>query len=122
MDKPFDPSKPVQTRDGRPARVLAVGLKNIDYPIVAAWVTLSGQETAGIFTLDGRFRLDHSSGHPNDLINIPVRRTGWIGISLTTVPGRVADASHVYETKDACEASVAFHGFTTIIQIEWDEP
>lgn len=117
MDKPFDPSKPVQRRDKRPARVLAVDLKNTNYPIVAAWTDVNGDENLDTYTMEGR-AFGGDAGR--NLINIPVRRTGWIGIiPVAAGENLMAYASHIYETKEACRLA---RGPTTIIPIEWDEP
>jgi hypothetical protein len=68
--KPFDPNKPVQTRDGRKARILCADLRGI-YPIVAV-VDNEFTEDVARFTATGHFwsdQLTHS-----DLINIPEKR------------------------------------------------
>lgn len=68
-DKPFDPMKPVQTRDGRQARVIyhdAVG----DYPIIALLRGFDGPEEPESYTSSGRC---HKVGGPTlrDLVNVP---------------------------------------------------
>lgn len=66
-EKVFDPSKPVRTRGGTPARVVAHGLSV--YPNVVAVVQpVRGPERALPFWSNGRRRAGHDS--PNDLVNI----------------------------------------------------
>lgn len=65
----FDPTKPVQTRDGRPARILATDFKG-NFPIVAAVEFCDGTEIVYSYYDDGtmnRSRLQRGY----DLINIP---------------------------------------------------
>lgn len=82
----FDPTKPVQTRDGRKARIVCVDVKTssrFPYPILALITNPSGEESTAYFTDEGcaskRFdaeeRLDS-----RDLINIPVKhkRVFWV--------------------------------------------
>lgn len=79
MTKPFDPTKPVQTRDGRPARILITDLKS-EWSIAAA-VNILGREELYSFTPDGYF--DHP-GNVNDLdlVNVPTKvlLEGWINV------------------------------------------
>lgn len=64
----FDPTKPVQTRDGRKARILCVDIESQSYPIVAA-IKGVRSETVESFTSEGRSWLESESD--DDLINIP---------------------------------------------------
>lgn len=68
----FNPNKPVQTRDGRPARIICTDMEGGAYSIVAI-VTTTGQEHAETFTSAGTYR--YEPGHANDardLVNVPV--------------------------------------------------
>jgi hypothetical protein len=71
----FDPTKPVQTRDGRKARIICTDGKN-EFPIVAL-VTVAhgieaGQETLISYKNDGRWSA-RPDAMPCDLINVPNR-------------------------------------------------
>lgn len=72
-DKPFDPTKPVQTRDGRKARILATDFKtNSGRSIVAAIVIHSNDhEMAGLRYPDGRVSSVEGKTADGDLINVP---------------------------------------------------
>lgn len=68
MKKSFDPTKPVKTRAGVPARVIATNAKG-DQPIIAL-VEEQGEEIPRSFTTDGFFfptRKESST----DLVNVP---------------------------------------------------
>lgn len=71
----FDPTKPVQTRDGRKARILCTDLKGREpYTIVATHRNKSDEdvEYVSTFTAEGRM-FGSEQCNPNDLVNIPQR-------------------------------------------------
>jgi hypothetical protein len=71
MDKKFDPTKPVQLDDGRPARVICTNKKS-PYPIVAIYADSAGEEVATAFDPAGRSRSSKR------LVNIPVETVEFI--------------------------------------------
>ena len=75
-NKPFDPTKPVQTRDGQPARIICTDRKGA-YPIVALISYTYGEDCCG-YGRDGRFA-DGNQCH-RDLINIPEKIEGWVNV------------------------------------------
>jgi hypothetical protein len=90
MSKPFDPTKPVQTRDGRPARIICTDSKckcsGVPQPIVAEVQENNGSKV--IITTH------NETGHlwpdcmpsGGDLVNIPVKHTGTIWINFYPGP------------------------------------
>lgn len=78
MTKPFDPTKPVQTRDGRPARIIATDAEGT-YPIVALIVGRTGTESPHTYMLNGAWHKRSHSG-AQDLINIPEKREVWVNV------------------------------------------
>lgn len=74
MSKSFDPTKPVQTRDGHKARILCTDrATDSGLSIVALVMSRNGtQETVVTLEADGRFHNFRQSN--NDLVNIPVVR------------------------------------------------
>ena len=76
--KPFDPRKPVQTRDGGSARIICTDRADADYPIVAL---LEDEQCAMTFTKTGQAWAGSES--PCDLINIPERRELWVNVYST---------------------------------------
>jgi len=83
----LDPINPlqtrVQTRDGRPARIICTDRKysvcGIDYPIIALIpFSVSGSEEGFYgYRSNGSY-----TNHPDalDLINVPQKRAGWINV------------------------------------------
>lgn len=76
----FDPTKPVQTRDGRPVRILCTDLKEEGYPIAAAVQGWDGSERLESFTTDGRL-ISGGGRYPKlDLVNVPDHGSFWINV------------------------------------------
>jgi hypothetical protein len=78
----LDLSKPVQTRDGRAARIICTDKKNLVYPIVALITTSAEIETLKTYTPAGQlFAISTGKGlSRHDLINVPVVKTGWLNM------------------------------------------
>lgn len=74
----FDPTKPVQTRDGRPARILCVDAKISKTAPIVALVDRPGEdgELLDFYDADGRASCSISGG--NDLVNVPQTVGRWI--------------------------------------------
>jgi len=77
MTKPFDPTKPVQTRDGRKARIICTDKESV-HTIVALIKKSCGTEYAQTYLRDGLCYLHRESDE--DLINIPERKSRWQGL------------------------------------------
>lgn len=78
--KPFDPSKPVQTRDGKPARIHATDLDG-SFPILATYYDGNQWRTLRV-SPRGKY-LSYAEENL-DLINVPppkVKRDFWLAIS-----------------------------------------
>ena len=72
----FDPTKPVQTRDGRKARILATDLIVTSYTLVGAIICSDGEERIYTFLPNGRTNnVDESR---TDLINIPEKTVRFV--------------------------------------------
>jgi hypothetical protein len=66
----LDLTKPIQTRDGRPARVLATDLNHsMGYSLTVAVGNRRGYEITEQYPPSGRFNPDED--RPYDLINVP---------------------------------------------------
>lgn len=109
MQKPFDPTKPVQTRDGRNARIICTDRVGQDqaYNIVAlvrtpvsALSRFPSVEQILSFTNDGLARRNAQS--PEDLVNVPVKhkRTFWVNVYPDT---RVYEHNVVFGTRKAAD-------------------
>lgn len=77
MTKLFDPTKPVQTRNGRKARIICTDLTSDDGSIAAAITTLSGERVTQ-FHADGRYYVSEGMETDEDLVNIPERTEQWL--------------------------------------------
>lgn len=81
MTKPFDPTKPVQTRDGRAARIVCTDYKakrhghDIGRPILALVASrMDGEhEHVYTYTVNGSHHGEHGGPMGVDLVNIPER-------------------------------------------------
>lgn len=110
--KTFDPTKPVQTRDGRPARIVATDAKVSNRPILVLITDPGGFEGIGYRFLNGRLTPTGESIH--DLVNIPVKKSGWINI--------YADWRYavIYDNKEAADYTATVDR-VACIPIEWEE-
>lgn len=75
----FDPTKPVETRDGRKARILATDKKG-KYPIVALIMeSSSGMEEVHLFSAKGIWNIEGTASS-YDLVNVPekFRYKKWV--------------------------------------------
>lgn len=80
----FDPMKPVQTRDGRKARILATDIKG-PFPIAAVIDRIGGiGERVETYSSEGCLGT-FSDNCPGDLVNIPERRS--VFRAIPTRPG-----------------------------------
>jgi hypothetical protein len=78
MEKKFDPTKPVQTRDGRKARIVDTNFKGIlgQGQIVAIVSEPSGYETLVVYCDDGQMYEDRND--VRNLVNVPEKRGFWV--------------------------------------------
>ena len=79
--KTFDPTKPVQLRDGTPARIVSTNLggDNSRYPI-GAIITRDSGDYFDVFAAGGTEDFYSSGGTPSDLVNIPETVTDFINL------------------------------------------
>lgn len=83
----FNPLMPFQTRDGRPARLLASDLKDDVYPLAVAILHPNGEESLHYHTREGRHTTLTGYNSVLDLVNIPVRQN----IRTETLTGVAVD-------------------------------
>ena len=116
----FDPTKPVQTRDGRKAWVKCRDFKDDpDGRTLVAQVTLIGpsEELASfLYHSNGRVG-DYGDPHPCDLINIPEKR--WA--VLFDCPGESPRYRWVYFIEEDDAKKVAAQRSDTIACLEFTE-
>lgn len=74
----FDPTKPVQTRDGRKARIIATDRRGASYPIVALVNSKNSKEELIVTYLADGSEIGCIARNPLDLVNIPEERELWV--------------------------------------------
>jgi hypothetical protein len=89
----FDPSKPVQTRDGRPARIVATDVKNDEYPILALIAEEDDTEYEATFTAEGAF-LNDGCENARDLVNVPETTTEYVNLGGAFSRQEFAEREH----------------------------
>jgi hypothetical protein len=102
-DKPFDPTKPCRTRDGRAARIICADAKS-KWPIVAL-VEHSGGEYTRRFCEAG---FSESCRAPDDLVNIPIRVSYWTKIYERHVIGAEYTSARAAAAQMNTERAVAY--------------
>jgi hypothetical protein len=96
----LDLTKPVQTRDGRPVRILCTDRKGTAYPVVA--LVGGDRQEVIMVTESGR----HFSGEENksDLVNVPVKieiPEVWLNVFREADGALCVDAYRSREEADA---------------------
>ena len=92
----FDPTKPVQTRDGRKARILCTDLKGLRGDTIAAAVICPNRDEIAIsYHPNGRYLHQSGLDHDWDLVNIPeekiirmmlcppINKVAWVWVKVT---------------------------------------
>lgn len=69
VTKPFDPSLPVRTRDGRPARIVSTKHNDSKFPILAVLTRPDGSEDSETYAADGHFSGPGDPDRDEDLVN-----------------------------------------------------
>lgn len=76
--KPFDPTKPCRTRNGKSARIICTDAKG-SKPIIALISDCTGVEIMSRYCSDG-LRLTTGEKCMGDLINIPEKHEMWVNV------------------------------------------
>ena len=102
--KSIDWTKPVKTRDGRPARIICTNKKSSCQLTIVALIDNGSSEVMADYGLNGKFRpIGHDEGH--DLINVPEpkpeRVKGWVGVQRIDVFSTLEEAQETYKYDDA---------------------
>lgn len=110
--KPIDWNRPLQTKNGRPVRILAKDLDFPAYPIVAAVKGPVG-EVVHLYDLFGD---PHSGKRDDSLINVPEKK--YIGIYLE--PDGKVHATSSFDTEDVVNTicSWKYRKLLKIVEVE----
>lgn len=81
----LDLTKPVQTRDGRKARIICTDAKHIK-PVIALVTEPNTFECVALYGADGNFFADKTLESRNDLVNVPEtnKLEGWLNVYSST--------------------------------------
>jgi hypothetical protein len=108
MNRNFDVSKPVQTRSGKPARIVATDYKVGNGYTILAIVEEGDREYAFSYLPDGRFS---SAGREEDLdlVNVPqrIKKSMWLNIYRRNQISAGAHDSREQANRDAAFDRVA---------------
>ena len=120
LPRPFDPGKPVQTRGGDPARVVCTDGKGPEARTILALVaTETGAECVKWMYADGQIYRERRS--LSDLVNVPVRREGWVAHWAGSGGCRITSA--LYPTREKAEQQTAGVCDIAVVisRVEWEE-
>lgn len=116
MNKPIDWSKPVQTVDGKPLRVLCTDRAPHHHPVVA----LDAAGAIRTYMIDGTLRGD--GFRRPQAMNVPVMKHGWVNV-FSTLDYANGPWAKIYPSK--AEADDGMHPFSAprvaCKKIEWEE-
>lgn len=91
MTNKFDPTKPVQTRDGNKVRIICTDAIGCDFPILALVMVEPGREQLYSYCLNGNWAADGDTRNC-DLVNIP---PSVVSITTTLFTRLVASVHHM---------------------------
>ena len=117
--KPFDPTKPVQLRNGRKARIIATDRKGAGHHTIVALVENDNVETVWYFTKEGKFSAN-GDDIDFDLVNIPIKhkRKYWINV----YPPTSLDGDVVHQSKQFADYAAGANRIACIErEIEFEE-
>ena len=110
----LDLTKPITTRDGRAVRILCM-----DGPGSRPIVGIIGQHVCCWFE-NGSYFEYRTNPQANDLINPPVKRRGWVNISLGAHGGYACGT--VWDTQLEAKQAADTRTVDTVQLPEWEEP
>lgn len=119
----FDPSKPVQTRSGWPARILCTDRHGGEYPVVALVRQPSGFETCVSYRSGGHLHQSACHHNPYDLINAPEKIEGWINIerTVTSNDGVLYTHGNVWPSREEAKAGFGRGCRIACIHVSFEE-
>lgn len=108
--KNLDITKPVQTRDGKPARIVSTKLGDT-YPLGVIATYPDGKEVFYTCVINGKYNAI-SSYSVLDLINVPEKRAVWLNIYENNFV-------IMHTNKESCD-SLASPGRIACIEVEFE--
>lgn len=120
--KPFNletakAGKPVITRDGRKARLIAVDLNNKTYPLAAVIENNGEENEVHNYTSDGL--ATYGTLNDADLMIITEKKEGWVNVYKECDGERVE--RFVYKTEKEAFDNAEPDNYIATVKIEWEE-
>lgn len=114
--KPFDleaakNGAPVQTRNGKPARIICYDKKGTDYPVVALVDNDNGIESIRTYPLSGLIEDANL-----DLVMASTKKEGYIIVYKDGFTSRVK-----FSAEEALDIGKQAADFVAVAKIEWEE-
>ena len=123
--KPFDlqkarEGKPVCTRDGRKARIIAFDrrlfYKNVSYPILALVERSDGEDDVCGYNEKGKVLIEDGAEYKDDLMMLPEKKEGWVNV----YKGGLLDTKSYPTQKEAFDKACP-EGYVDTVKINWSE-
>lgn len=111
----LDRNKPVQTRDGRPVRIITWTEGSETYPIVGF---VGADKAPDVWTAEGKFVDGQTYEHIYDLVNVPPKQT------VTWHWCRPEGGGHIggnFDSSDAVRAAVFPNELAGLLKITWED-
>ena len=124
--KPFNleeylknPSRKVETREGKPARIICTDAKSEKYQVVALVTKKDGQESLATFETSGKYCSGYNSHL--DLFFVPEKKEGWLNIYRSESGFYLR--GNPYKSKEEADevAKANYKTYCTTVKIEWEE-
>ncbi len=110
MGKKLNLDKPVQTRDGRPARILATDrLTPGIFKLIALITTSTGIEQCEAYTVEGKF-YDDDLEESRDLVNVPEVKVFYANAYKHSGIPYVNLGTKLYSTEDEARSDASISG------------
>lgn len=106
----------VQTRDGRPARIICWDKKDPDYPIVVLSDD-DGREWVDTYSRNGEFGIGEISSL--DLVMAPTKKEGWVNVCQSIFYGGYF-CGHIFSSKEEADMDKG-NDRIACVHIEWEE-
>lgn len=114
----LDLTKPMQTRDGRKARIVCTDRVADDYTLVALVVSKLGNEMPEVYLPSGtKWR---GMDCPDDLVNVKTKKSGWINVYPPSFSDRDSMVGNIYHTEQEAINGSAYDRIDTV-EIHWEE-
>lgn len=116
---------PVQTKNGRPVRIICYNKVDANYPIVTLVKRLDVEKEETIhYTLDGRFNVEVKDDK-FDLVMAPIKKEGWINVYRSSNGAMYTEQERIYNSEEEAIAGKFDRTYNRVYvtskKIEWEE-